>query len=41
MMNFLSGSSYFVEKEKVFFMLEGEAPPEDLIRMAESISVEQ
>ncbi|MCC2258241.1 DUF4367 domain-containing protein [Intestinimonas aquisgranensis] len=29
------------EKEKVFFMLEGEAPPEDLIRMAESISVEQ
>lgn len=29
------------EKEKVFFMLEGEALPEDLIRMAESISVEQ
>lgn len=29
------------EEETVFFMLQGEAPPEDLIRMAESISVEQ
>ena len=29
------------KEETVFFMLQGEAPPEDLIRMAESISVEQ
>ena len=29
------------KEETAFFMLEGAAPPEDLIRMAESISVEQ
>ena len=29
------------KEETAFFMLQGEAPPEDLIRMAESISVEQ